>query len=426
MTTDSADTPESRPNPASGRVAFQHADYRYYWLARTLGVFAVDLQIATLGWQLWILTKDPFVLGMIGGFSVLPFLCLFPVSGMVADRFQRKRILSACVALQTLCAISFLTLTLTDNVSVPYMLGIVFFLGLARTFQSPAQQSIVPILVPKEHFANAVAWTSAGFQVARIAGPGMSGFMIAFGGEEFAYSVALTFFIISTTLTFFIKSSTQIINKDPLNFATVFAGVRFIFRRQIILGAISIDLFAVLLGGAVALLPAVATDILGVGAEGYGVLRMTHMLGAFFAALYFTQYPIKRRAGLKLLLGVGIFGLSIVLFGVSTNFWLSIGALLLLGAADSVSVFVRNNLVQIVTPDQMRGRVSAVNSVFISASNELGELESGVTAGLWGVMPAIVVGGIGTVVVAILFARIFPQLRGVDSLDPDELVRKYQ
>jgi MFS family permease len=411
---------------ASGRVAFQHKDYTYYWLSRTLGVFAVDLMIATLSWQLWILTKSPIVLGLIGGLSVAPFLVLFPISGMAADRFERKHILTLCGVLQSLCAFAFLYLTVTGNVDEYRMLAIVIVLGLSRTFLAPAQQSIVPVLVPKEHFANAIAWTSTGFQAARIAGPGLSGFFIAFSGEQLAYSAVLFALIISTIFTLFIRGSTRVIARDPLNFETVFAGLKFIRHHQVVLGAIALDLFAVLLGGAVALLPAVATELLGVGPEGYGILRTAHMVGAMSGAIYFTQRPISRYAGKKMFIGVGVFGLGIVALGFATTFWVAIAALLVLGAGDAVSVFVRGNLIQIITPDNMRGRVASVNSVFISASNELGELESGLTMALFGLVPAIILGGAGTIIIAIAFARVFPQLWGVDSLVPDELVRKYQ
>jgi MFS family permease len=425
--TDLSDTPESEATFKSkaGRVAFQHPDFRVFWLARVLGVFAIDMQITAVSWQVYQLTGKPLDLGLVGLTQFAPFFCLFLVAGTVADRFQRKRIMSVCVSLQTVCAIAFFTMTASGNSSFPIILSILVFLGIARTFQSPAQQAIVPLLVPKEHFANAVAWTSSGFQMARIAGPGIAGIMIV-AGEQWVYGTAVILFFCSAALTFLIKTNTQIISTAPITIENILAGFKFIMRRQIIIGAIGLDLFAVLLGGATALLPIYATDILNVGSAGFGALRATHMVGAFAGALFLTQYPIRRHAGRTLLIAVAIFGLGIIVFGISTLFWLSLGALFVLGAADSVSIFVRNNLVQIITPDEMRGRVSAVSSVFVGASNEVGEFESGVTAEWWGVVPAVVVGGIGTIFIAGLFAKIFPQLREVDSLDPDDLVRKYQ
>jgi len=223
-----------------------------------------------------------------------------------------------------------------------------------------------------------------------------------------------------------IRANTQIISSDPISFATVFAGLRFIFSRQIVLGAISLDLFAVLLGGATALLPIYAKDILEVGPVGFGILRATVTVGALVGALYFTQAPIQRRAGIKLLGSVAAFGAATIVFGISESFWLTLVMLFIIGATDSVSVFIRNSIVQIVTPDEIRGRTNAVNSVFIGASNELGEFESGVTAAWWGVVPSVVVGGIGTICVALAFARIFPQLRDADSLVPEDLIRNYR
>ena len=409
----------------AGRVAFQHADYRAFWLARVLGVFAIDMQITAVSWQVYQITGRPLDLGLVGLTQFAPFFCLFLVAGTVADHFQRKRIMLTCVSLQILCAVAFFTMTVIGNASFLTILAILVFLGIARTFQSPAQQAIVPLLVPKEHFANAVAWTSSGFQMARIAGPGFAGLMIV-AGEQWVYGTVVFLFFCSAAMTFLIKTNTQIISTAPVTIENILAGFKFIIKRQIIIGAIGLDLFAVLLGGATALLPIYATDILNVGSAGFGALRATHMVGAFAGALFLTQYPITGKAGKILLIAVAIFGLGIIVFGVSTSFWMSLTALFVLGAADSVSIFVRNNLVQIITPDDMRGRVSAVSSVFVGASNEVGEFESGVTAEWWGVVPAVVVGGIGTIFIAGLFAKIFPQLREVDSLDPNDLVRKYQ
>lgn len=406
-------------------MAFQHADYRAFWLARVLGVFAIDMQITAVSWQVYQITGRPLDLGLVGLTQFAPFFCLFLVAGTVADHFQRKRIMLTCVSLQILCAVAFFTMTVIGNASFLTILAILVFLGIARTFQSPAQQAIVPLLVPKEHFANAVAWTSSGFQMARIAGPGFAGLMIV-AGEQWVYGTVVFLFFCSAAMTFLIKTNTQIISTAPVTIENILAGFKFIIKRQIIIGAIGLDLFAVLLGGATALLPIYATDILNVGSAGFGALRATHMVGAFAGALFLTQYPITGKAGKILLIAVAIFGLGIIVFGVSTSFWMSLTALFVLGAADSVSIFVRNNLVQIITPDDMRGRVSAVSSVFVGASNEVGEFESGVTAEWWGVVPAVVVGGIGTIFIAGLFAKIFPQLREVDSLDPNDLVRKYQ
>ncbi|MFC1665619.1 MFS transporter [Pseudomonadota bacterium] len=409
----------------SGHVAFGHIDYRRFWIARFLGVLAVDMQITAVSWQVYQLTGEPLDLGLVGLAQFAPFLLLFLVAGAAADRFQRKHIMSVCVTTQTLCAIAFLWMTISDNASFPAIFTILIFLGVARAFQSPAQQAIVPLLVPRQHFSNAVAWTSSGFQMARIAGPGIAGMMII-AGEQWVYATVVVLFILSTSFTFLIKTNTQVISTAPISMSNLLAGLQFIVKRQILIGATGLDLFAVLLGGATALLPIFAVEILDVGSAGFGVLRAMHMVGAFSGALFLTQFPIRRHAGIKLLTTVTVFGAGIVVFGLSTSFWVSLVALFTLGTADSMSVFIRNNLVQIITPDNMRGRVSAVSSVFVGASNELGEFESGVTAAWWGVVPAVIVGGVGTIFIAILFSRIFPELRRVDSLDPDDLVKRYQ
>ena len=412
-------------NGVTGSAAFKHRDYRCFWLARLLGVLAIEMQITAISWQVYQLTGEALDLGLVGLAQFLPFLVLFLVSGSVADRFKRTHIMSICVILQTVCGIIFFALTINGKINFLTIFIILIFVGIARAFQSPAQSAIVPLLVPKEHVANAIAWTSSGFQMSRIAGPGIAGIMII-SGEELVYATSIILFILSTIFTLLIKTNTQTISKTPINLKNIFNGLEFVLKRQILVGAIGLDLFAVLLGGATALLPIFATDILNVGSTGFGALRATHMIGALSGALILTQYPITRFAGKSLLLSVATFGLAIIIFGLSTYFWLSIAALFVIGSADSVSVFIRNNLVQIITPDHMRGRVSAVSAVFIGASNELGELESGVTAHFWGTVPAVVVGGIGTIVIAGLFAYKLPELRGVNSLDPDDLIEKYQ
>ncbi len=416
---------ESIRKAGAGRVAFNHSDFRNYWFSRVLSVFATEMLNATVLWQMWLLTKDPFDLGLVGLAQFAPFFVLFLISGVAADRFQRKRIIAFCSAGMTIVATGLFVITLTETASKATILPLLVIVGTARAFQSPAQNAIVPVLVPKEHFANAIAWSSTGTYIAKIAGPGlMAGLLIL--GIEVVYAVTIGFFVISTFFTFLIRTNTQIINKEPVTLDLLLAGLKYIWSRQIIIGAIGLDLFAVLLGGATALLPVYATEILNVGEVGYGGLRMAMTVGAFVCMTYLTQRPIQRHGGRILLTSVGLFGASIVVFGVSTFFWVSFVALFFMGAADAVSVFVRNMLVQSVTPDEMRGRVTAVSSVFIGASNEIGEFESGITAAWWGVVPAVVVGGIGTIFIAVLFAKMLSQLRGVDSLDPDDLVWRYQ
>ena len=304
-------------------------------------------------------------------------------------------------------------------------------LGVARAFQQPAQQAIVPVLVPAGHLANAIAWQATAFQSARVLGWGISGTIIAIGeasgvNEQFAYIVVVAVLVFSAFFTFLIKAKAQIMAKEPLNFSTVAAGLRFVFSRKIILGAIGLDLVAVLLGSAKAMMPIYATKVLQIETALYGLLQGSLVMGSLIFMLGLTQFPIRRHAGRKLFLAVGAFGLFTIVFGLSTVFWVSLVALFFVGAGDSISIFIRNNLVQIITPDEMRGRVNAVNSVFIGASNELGDAESGAVAHLFGPVAAVVIGGVGTIIVTIAFARKIPELWNVDSLDPDDLVRKYR
>jgi MFS family permease len=425
MTPPSIDDASDDNSPKSGRAAFRHTDFRRYWLARILGALAIDMKITAVGWQVYAMTGRPFDLGLVGLVQIVPFFLLFPLAGIAADRLPRKRVLTMCISVQAVCAITFCSLTATGSIALPLMLMILTLFGMSRAFQSPTQQAIVPGLVPSTAFSNALAWNATANQAARIAGPGIAGVMMM-AGEVWVYGTAAGLLLVASGLTLRIRSTHQITINTPLSFSSVFAGFQFIRRRPSLLGAISLDLFAVLLGGATALLPIYAKDILKVGPWGFGILRGAHMLGACAGALYFTQRPIQRHAGYKLLAGVGLFGFSIVVFGLSTHLGLSLVALCTLGTADSVSAFIRNNLVQLMTPDHMRGRVSAISSVFIGASNELGEFESGVTAAWWGVVPAVVVGGCGAMAAAALFAYFFPQLLQIDQLTLSALVRQGQ
>ena len=414
-----------------GMRVFQNRDFRYFWGTRVLGFLAIEMMVTTVGWQVYRITGRELDLGLVGLAQFAPFAILFLVSGVVADRLPRMYIIRACIAVQTICAFGLFLLTITGDDHFIYILLLLLVFGTSRAFQGPAQQAILPNLVSKSDLPNAIAWSASGFQMARVIGPTISGILIVIGvqfnqDETWVYSVVFLLFLLASWMAWNVRASSQIVSRDPITLANLFAGLKFIKSRKVILGAISLDLFAVLFGGALALLPVYAKDILNVGAEGFGLLRSAFTLGALFGALYLTQRPIKYRAGLKLLIAVAGFGTGAIVFGLSNIFWLSLFALLVMGLCDSVSVFVRQNMVQIITPDSMRGRVSAVSSVFTGASNELGEFESGITAHWWGTVPAVVFGGAVTVLVALSFAYIFPQLRQVNSLDSDDLVRKYR
>jgi len=410
---------------------FRHRDFRFFLGTRVLGFLAIEMMITTVGWQVWRITESQLNLGLVGLAQFAPFAALFLISGLVADRVPRMRIIRTCIAVQTVCAIGLFWFTLSGGNDFTLIILLLILFGTSRAFQNPAQQAVLPNLVPKEDLSNAIAWSATGFQTARVVGPTISGLLIAFGSrlhqdETWVYGIVAVVFVVASWLAWNVRTPAQIISRDPVTLTNLLAGLRFIISRKVILGAISLDLFAVLFGGALALLPVYATDILNVEAEGFGVLRSAFTVGALLGALYLTQRPIKHRAGIKLLLAVGIFGTGVIVFGLSEIFWLSLAALVVMGMADSVSVFVRQNMVQIITPDDMRGRVSAVSSVFTGASNELGEFESGVTAHWWGTVPAVVFGGAVTVAVAVSFAWLFPQLRRVNSLDADDLVRRYR
>ena len=425
-----SDTPTPR-SELTGAQAFRHRDFRYFWATRVAGILATEMLITTVGWQVYRLTSSELNLGLVGFAQFAPFALLFLISGMTADRLPRMLIILGCAALQTACAAVLLWGTWSDSIDFGTILAVLLLFGMARAFQAPAQMAIVPNLVPKDDLANAIAWSATGFQMARVIGPTISGLLIAVGtargqDEFFVYVLSVAIFVLATILAAMVRKPVQIVSSAPITIANILGGFKFIASRQVIFGAIGLDLFAVLFGGAIALLPVYARDILDVGADGFGLLRSAFTLGSFVGALYMTQHPITRRAGIKLLVAVGIFGVGVIVFGVSELFWLSAVALIVMGLADSVSVFIRQNLVQIITPDEMRGRVSAVTAVFIGASNELGEFESGVTAHWWGTVPAVVVGGAATVTVALSFAWMFPQLRRVDSLEADKLIRKYR
>ncbi len=396
-----------------------------------LSFLAIEMMIAAVFWQVFRLTRSEFDLGLVGLAQFTPFVLLFLVAGVVVDRVPRMRIIRAAITIQALCALGLFSFTLAGGEQFLLILLILVLFGVSRAFHGPAQQAVVPNLVSKEDFPNAVAWSTSGFQIARILGPTVTGGLIPLGtrlgvDETLVYGVAAVIFIVATGFAWSVRNPAQIVNRDPVNIANLLAGLRFILSRKVILGAVSLDLFAVLFGGALALLPVYATEILDVGPEGFGLLRSAFAVGALCGGLYLAQIPIRKGAGVKLLTAVGVFGSGVIVFGVSETFLLSLAALVVMGMGDSVSVFIRQNMVQIITPDAMRGRVSAVSSVFTNASNELGEFESGVTAHWWGTVPAVVVGGAATLAVAVSFAWLFPQLRKVDSLDADDLIRRYR
>ena len=375
------------------------------------------MQTVAVGWQVYEITRDPLDLGLIGLSQFLPFVLLVLPAGHFADRHLRQKLLSACYGLMLVCALLLLAFSLSGLQVVWPVFAVMVLFGVARAFAMPTGQALLPNVVPPALFGRAVAVNSTTWQLSTIAGPAIGGIVYLFGAPVVYATVALLL-AAAVVLMFGVRAPAPARSAQSITFDSLLEGLRFVFQRKIILGAISLDLFAVLFGGAVALLPAYASDILEVGPDGLGLLRAAPGVGAVVVALLFTWKPLAQRVGPAMLWGVALFGVSTVIFGLSESFAVSLAALAVLGAADMVSVYIRHMLVQLETPDEIRGRVSAVSAVFIGASNELGEFESGVTAAWWGVRPAVVVGGVVSIAIAGLWARWFPQLARLDRFEP--------
>src|SRR5271170_1701529 len=397
-------------DPRAGRVAFTHPDFVLFQIARFLIVAAVEMQAVAVGWQVYDITKRALDLGLVGLAQFLPGILLFLVSGHASDRFNRRKVLGACYAGYAICSGLLLVLATRSTHAVLPIYVVLVLLGVVRSFNGTASRSILPQLVPEEHFANAVAWNATTFQAATILGPSLGGILYAaFRGPSAVYAAAMVTAIGALVSTFRIRTRPHARRREPTTLKTVFAGLHFIWREKLILGAISLDLFAVLLGGAVALLPVYAREILHTGPWGLGLLRTAPGVGAAVMAVALAHRPLRGRAGPTLLW-------SVAGFGVSTSLVLSFISLICLGAVDMVSVIIRATLVQLRTPDEMRGRVMAVDMVFIGTSNELGQFESGLTAQWFGTVPAVLLGGVGTLVVIAFWAWKFPELRRAGEL----------
>jgi len=376
-----------------------------------------------VGWQVYEITHRPLDLGYVGLAQFLPGIVLFLFAGHAVDLFDRRALLMWCYAGFALCSALLLLISWRAPRSVHLIYVVLALMGAVRSFNFPASRAILPQLVPEEHFANAVAWNSSAFQIATIAGPALGGIVYAISrGPNTVYAIAFAISILAMAMTVRIRILTAVRSKEPVSMRTVFAGFRFIWEKKLILGSISLDMFAVLLGGAVALLPVYAREILRAGPWGLGLLRSAPGIGAAVMAIAVAHYPIRRRAGLTMLLCVAGFGVFTIAFGLSRSLILSLIALFLVGASDMISVIVRATLVQIATPDEMRGRVNAIDMLFIGVSNELGEFESGLTAHLFGTVPAVLLGGLGTLVVIGIWAWLFPELRKADQLTVAELM----
>lgn len=400
----------SAPN---GFSVLKHRNFAFYLSARILGTLAVQMQHVAIGWHVYALTGNLFDLGLIGLAQFAPFLLLILPAGHVADRYNRRNIIAFCLAAQLLCGLLLLAFTLTGLAIVWPVFLILTLFGSARAFMMPATQAVLVNMVPAADFSKAVALSSSSFHIAVILGPTLGG-LLYFYGATAVFLVASALLVLSVVLICLTRAAPQVVSKEPPTWHSVLEGLRFVMSRPVVLGAISLDLFAVLFGGATALLPALAADVLHVGPGGLGLLRTAPGVGAALCSVALAFFPITRRVGLWMFGGVALFGACTVLLGSTTSFVLALLALLLMGAGDMISVYVRHLLVQYETPDDIRGRVSAVNSVFIGASNELGEFESGVTAGWFGLVRAVVFGGVATLAVTGLWSVLFPVLSRMD------------
>ena len=405
---------------SDSRAAFRYAGFRYFQVARFLVVSAMEMQSVAVGWQVYEITRRPLDLGLVGLAQFLPGIFLFLLGGHTADRLRRQRIVAVCYASFAVCSSLLLWFTAHGITTVRPIYMVLVGIGVVRAFNGPAGQSLLPQLVPAEDFPNAAAWSSSIFNTATILGPVLGGVIYAWKNSALpVYAIAVVCFVLAFGSALFIQTLTQERPRGSASVRTVLAGFEYLWQNQIVLGAISLDLFAVLLGGAVALLPVYAREILAVGPWGLGLLRSAPGAGAVLMALVLAHRPLQKKAGAIMLWCVAGFGVATVVFGVSRSVTLSLVALLLTGATDMVSVIVRSTLVQLNTPDEKRGRVNAINMLFVGASNEFGQFESGITAQWLGTVPAVVWGGIGTLVVVGLWTVMFPKLRRVDSLVPE-------
>ena len=400
-------------------AAFRHSAFKRYFWARFLTASATQIVATAVGWQIWKVTGNAWLLGLIGLVQFLPALLLVLVTGLAADKLGRRRVMGSAILLKMVCALGILGLAVTNNFDPVLVLSLLALFGVARAFHTPASSSLVVNVVPKKDFANAIGWITSSWQLASIAGPAAGGLLYGISGP-FAYGVAVLIFATSATLIFSLEKPKQDMETAPTNWNTLVGGFRYIWQEKVVLGAISLDLFAVLLGGAVALLPIYADQILDVGPWGLGLLRAAPGVGAIVMIAILIRFPVKDFAGTILLFSVAAFGASTVVFGFSTVAWISIIALALVGAFDMVSVYIREILLQLWTPDRVRGRVNAVNAIFLGASNELGEFRAGTMAAIYGAVFTVAAGGAAAVGVAGLWRILFPKMSKTRKLEAPE------
>jgi MFS family permease len=416
-----------------GAAAFAYRDFRLYQMARALVIMGAEAQAVAVAWQVYLITHRAIDLGYTGLALFLPGLVFMLPAGHTADRFDRRAVILVCYSLQFICTLTLFFFAFHGIHRIMPIYTVLFFIGTGRAFSGPASSALVPHLVPAEHFVNAVTWGATVFQIANIAGPAVGGLLFTlpltrWGMGHLAGAPVVFLFTLLTLAGFLTLIGMLAVRPGRMEhrsttFDLLLEGLRYVWRAKLLLGSVSLDLFVVLLGGAVALMPIFAENILHTGARGLGVLRAAPAMGALTVSILLSFRPIRRRAGRMMFICVAIFGVTTIVFGLSRNLWLSLGALVILGAADMVSVVIRSSLLQLATPPSMRGRVSAVNSLFVGASNELGEYESGLTAQWWGPVRAVVAGGIGSLIVTGLWPALFPALRNADALTAESLMQ---
>ncbi|HEY2466946.1 MAG TPA: MFS transporter [Terracidiphilus sp.] len=425
------DSPSSKP-PRRGMEAFAFRDFRRYQLARVAVILGAEAQAVAVAWQVYSITHRAIDLGYTGLALFLPGLFFLLPAGHVADRFDRRHVILWCYSLQVFCSLTLLLLAVLGTGHVFFIYSVLFLIGTGRAFSAPASSALLPHLVPEKHFVNAVTWGGAIFQLANVTGPALGGLLFTLplagflrrrglegGGIVYAFTLTTLVWFLVLILSLHVRPGRM--EHRAASLKVVLAGFQYVRNSPLLLGSMSLDLFVVLLGGAVALMPIFANDVLHTGPRGLGALRAAPAIGALTMSLVMARFPIGRRAGKRMFVCVAIFGVATVVFGMSKSLWLSLGALAISGAADMISVIIRGSLLQLATPVEMRGRVSAVNSLFIGASNELGEFESGATAQWLGAVRATIFGGLASLAVAGVWATLFPTLRRADELTAEAL-----
>ncbi|MEX3897031.1 MFS transporter [Paraburkholderia sp. BR10954] len=397
----------------------KHPPFQRFWCTRILSSLSFQMLAVAMGWHVYALTHSAFALGLVGLAQFLPMFLLTLVVGHVADRYDRRRIAAVCQSLESVAALLFAIGTFSGWISAPVIYVLAACVGASRAFESPAVSSLLPAVVPRGYLPKATAWSTSANQTAQIAGPALGGLLYGIGPGA-AYLACTLSFAAAAASVWSIPLQVKPASRAPVTLESIFSGIAFIRREPVILGALSLDLFAVLFGGATALLPIFARDVLHAGPIGLGLLRSGTAIGALAGTIWLAHFPLRNRPGAAMFGGVIAFGIATIAFGLSHQFLVSLLALMVLGASDTISVVVRLSLVQLRTPDEMLGRVSAVNSLFIGTSNQLGEFESGLTAGWWGAQPAVLVGGVATIAIALLWMRFFPELRHARTLEREE------